>query len=109
MADLFNNFSSSSPDAPVPNPKSVHIEVPARGASSQDASTLTSTLPPQVTPIQEPGKQQAMAGKMSGLTLSNLSDQMSAHPYMEVNLGTSKVPPDEQHSPPIEESAGVTV
>ena len=46
MADLFNNVSSSSPDAHVPAPNSVYIKVPARRASTHDAAASTSTPPP---------------------------------------------------------------
>ena len=56
MSDLFNNFSLSSPDVPVPDPKSVHIKVPPWGASSRGVAASTSTPPLQVTPAQ-PGKQ----------------------------------------------------
>jgi hypothetical protein len=108
MADLFNFLSSSSPEVDVPASKSVHIKAPVCGASSQDATTSTSISPPRVTPIQQ-GKQQAKAGKVSGLAPSNLSNQMSGNLHMEVDLATSKSPPDEQHPPPIKEGEWVHV
>jgi hypothetical protein len=108
MSDLFNNFSLSSPDAPDPAPKSVHIEVPAREISSHDAAVLTLTSPLEVTLVQR-GKQQAKAGNMSGLNPSNLSNQISTHPHVKIDLATSKLPPDEQHPPTIKGGAGFPV
>jgi hypothetical protein len=88
MADLFKLLSSRSSEAGVPAFESTHTKTPVHQASSQDAVTLTPIPPPQVTPVQ-PGKQRAKAGKTSGLTLSNLSDQMSVHPMMAVDQVTS--------------------
>jgi hypothetical protein len=106
MAANFKNHSLRSPDTQVPAPKSVLIKVPAQGTPTHDTAASTPSPPHKVTPVQL-GKQQGEASKVSDINPSFFPDQMSAHRHMELDTTTSKLRPNEQRQPPIEEGTGL--
>ena len=102
LAENFKKYSTSPIDARASTPGSVRSEVPAQVAPTNNTATSVSTPLPQVTPVQREN-QQADVGDVGDISPLNISDQMKTQEHMEVEPNTSSLPPNEHHTPPLEE------